>query len=227
MISAVCFDLFETLIEPHVELLATESAPLGISAKEWEAVHWEEKISNDRGLGRIKTEEELIDRLCALLPFTPTKEQKNAVLQAKRERMKKCLVEVPAEILKTIRELKKRGFKIGLVSNADVCDIAAWAESPLSPFFDDAIFSCDVGLLKPDRKIYEMSLHHLGVKAENALFVGDGGSDELFGAKNAGLKTVLTECLLVREKQRRETILKSADFRISHFSQLLDIVQSA
>ena len=227
MIKAVCFDLFHTLIDPHIELIETECAPLGISAEEWEAVHWEPKISDDRGLGRIKSEEELIERLCALLPFQATKAQKNAVLAAKRERMRKCVMEVPSEMLETVSELKNRGLKIGLVSNADVCDVAFWDNSPLAQFFDDAIFSCFAGLLKPDKKIYELSLSHLGVRAENAIFVGDGGSDELWGAKNAGLKTVCTECLVVRENPRREQILQSADFRIDDFKNLVKVVENA
>ena len=223
MIKAVCFDLFHTLIDPHYELISNESEPLGISAGEWDALHWEENVAKERGIGKIKTQEELIDRLCALLPFTPSAEQKEAVLRAKQERMRMCLTEVPSDMLETVKELKSHGFKIALVSNADVCDIASWNVSPLAPYFDDAIFSCYVGLLKPDRKIYEMSLSHIGVSAENALFVGDGGSDELFGAKSVGMKTVLTECLITKDEERRNGILKSADFCINDFKKVVEI----
>ena len=62
-----------------------------------------------------------------------------------------------------------------------------WEESPLSPFFDTAVFSYQVGLVKPDRRIYELSCARLDVAPENALFCGDGGSGELFGAAVAGL----------------------------------------
>lgn len=43
------------------------------------------------------------------------------------------------------------------------------------------------GLVKPDAKIYHLACQRLHVVPGHALFVGDGGSDELVGATNAGM----------------------------------------
>ena len=67
-------------------------------------------------------------------------------------------------------------------------------------------------------------MEKLSVSPAESIFVGDGGSNELSGAKNCGITTVLTEFLTVKDSATRENILKSADFVVQDFKQLIDIV---
>ncbi len=83
--------------------------------------------------------------------------------------------------------LRQRGLKLGLTSNASIEEVAAWQGSALAPFFNSTIFSYDVGLVKPEPEIYWLTCASLGVEPGTTLFIGDGGSDELRGAKQAGL----------------------------------------
>ena len=89
--------------------------------------------------------------------------------------------------------LHQKDIKLCLISNADIIDRAYWTMSPLACIFDEAIFSCDIGILKPDKKIYDYAMRCLNVKSNESIFIGDGGSDELNGAKRAEMKTVFTE----------------------------------
>ncbi|MER2221937.1 MAG: HAD family hydrolase, partial [Rhodococcus sp. (in: high G+C Gram-positive bacteria)] len=98
---------------------------------------------------------------------------------------------------------------------------------PVYPFFDDSIFSCDVGLLKPDPAIFRLSLENLHVHPAEALFVGDGGSREMQGAKQTGLGTVCTEYLRRHPAKERRTIRKYADHTIRQFSELPEIVKAS
>lgn len=75
-------------------------------------------------------------------------------------------------------------------------------------------------MMKPDLRIYEYALNRLDVKAEESLFVGDGGSNELAGAKRAGMISVFTEYLNKKENKMREILLKDADFYIQEFDEL-------
>jgi putative hydrolase of the HAD superfamily len=50
------------------------------------------------------------------------------------------------------------------------------------------VFSFAVGVVKPDPRIYLNAIEQLGVKPEDALYIGDGGDDELAGAQRAGLR---------------------------------------
>lgn len=220
---AFCFDLFDTLADAHRQLVRTESDALGVTREEWDAAMWEEKLCYDRGIGNIASIREMIDRACDALPVPVTEEQRIAAMNARYERFRLCMTEIDPQIVSTIRQLKERGYKIGLISNADICDEACWPQSPLYPYFDDTIFSCDVHLLKPDAAIYRLSLEHLGVAPEDAVFVGDGGSDELAGAKAVGLRTVCTEYLKTHSEERRRRIHEYADRVITRFEELLEL----
>jgi putative hydrolase of the HAD superfamily len=65
-----------------------------------------------------------------------------------------------------------------------------WEETPLGRTFDATVFSCDVGVSKPDPRIYEIACERLDVDAGDCLFVGDGANDELPGAERAGMAAV-------------------------------------
>ena len=77
-----------------------------------------------------------------------------------------------------LRCLCAAGIRLGLIGNASHEDVMTGEESPLHPFFDTAVFSYQVGLVKPDRRIYELACARLDVAPENTLCCGDGGSDE-------------------------------------------------
>jgi HAD superfamily hydrolase (TIGR01509 family) len=85
--------------------------------------------------------------------------------------------------------LKRRGIKLGLVSN-----LASPFKSPVSALglaaaFDAAVYSCDEGLTKPDADIYTRALARLGVSAEQALFVGDNLPNDVYAPAALGLRT--------------------------------------
>ena len=225
MIRAVCFDMFDTLADAHRQLEFSESDILGITPAEWGSAMWEENLCRDRGLGFVRTVREMIDRACELLPFPVSEEQRQALEAARCERLRLAVTEIDGQIVETIRRLKDTGLKIGLISNADVCDRLYWDRSPVYPYFDDSIFSCDVGLLKPDPDIFLLSLSHLGVNPSETLFVGDGANRELAGARSVGMGTVCTEYLTRHPARERKEILASADYTIRQFRELLEIVR--
>ena len=148
----------------------------------------------------------------SLMPFEVSVVQKVQVLFAREQRMKKALKMVSKEILDTLQKLKLKDIKLGLISNADCIDCKYWNQSPLFRCFNDSVFSCNVGLLKPDRQIYELAMQRLNVYPEQCLFVGDGGSNELCGAKTAGMGTVFSEMLETKNAEQRKSIIKYADY---------------
>lgn len=223
-IKAICFDLFFTLADPQCDLEHTESDPLGVTPEEWGRACWEDPLGSERGLGLVKTDRELIRRACACLSKPVTEEQAEQARLAKNARIRKAVTDIAPEITETVRILHERGYRIGLISNADVCDKMYWHESPLAPYFDDVIFSCDVGILKPDPKIYLLSLQHLGVQPAEAAFVGDGGSSEHKGAKKLGLRTVCVQHLIGYKGKNGTKIRKYSDCVLSRFSDLLKIL---
>jgi HAD superfamily hydrolase (TIGR01509 family) len=92
--------------------------------------------------------------------------------------------------LDTLRELRERGFRVGLISACaqEVPDL--WAQTAFAELVEEPVFSCSVGVNKPDARIYHLACERLGVEPGEAIFVGDGANDELAGAERAGLRAV-------------------------------------
>lgn len=90
--------------------------------------------------------------------------------------------------------LRSRGLKLGLVSNAFDPppilhrDLEAMG---LAERLDAVVFSSEVGRRKPDPLIFETALERLDVDPARALFVGDRRYEDVRGASELGMKTVL------------------------------------
>lgn len=222
MTKVVYFDLFFTIIVPCYKDTDNEFDILGLSVYEWEDYAENDSLYEERALGRVDSEMTIIEKITSSMPYHITDDQNKLVLAARENRMKEALHNVSGEVLDTIKELKARGIKVCLISNADLIDSKFWNQSPLAQYFDDVIFSCNVELLKPDKRIYELGMQHMSASPAQCIFVGDGGSDELHGAKNAGMKTIFTEALDVKSGQKKEDIAKYADYHITEFKQILD-----
>ncbi|MDD6275012.1 MAG: HAD-IA family hydrolase [Clostridiaceae bacterium] len=227
MIQAIFFDLFYTLIVPEYNQLRNENDVLGLSVDEWQHYAEDYPLYRERASGILLDENEIIRKITALMPMKVSDDQNEEILKLRAMRMKSALLDVKPVILRTIRQLKEKGLKIGLISNADAIDRRYWAESPLCSLFDDAVFSCDVGFLKPDKEIYQIALNRLDADAGESLFVGDGGSDELLGASRIGMKTVLAEVLTKYGGERRKQLIQTADHSIQSFDELLRIVSDS
>ena len=61
-------------------------------------------------------------------------------------------------------------------------------DSRLAPLMDALILSNETGLCKPQVAIYQLAAQKLEVPCEECFFVGDGGSRELYGARDAGMQ---------------------------------------
>jgi HAD superfamily hydrolase (TIGR01509 family) len=92
---------------------------------------------------------------------------------------------------KLLSVLRSRRIKLGLISNAHAMEIAEWTSSPFASWFDSTIFSCEVGLVKPQPEIFPLCLTHMGVRPQQCLFIGDGRSNELLTARRLGFVTVM------------------------------------
>ena len=85
-------------------------------------------------------------------------------------------------------------YKLGLLSNS-------WLEAPRQAlrdkgygrWFDVMVCSFDIGVPKPDPRIFEFALDLIGVRAEEAVMVGDSLEADVKGAIGAGMRAVLVD----------------------------------
>jgi putative hydrolase of the HAD superfamily len=95
------------------------------------------------------------------------------------------------EVIEYAKQLRSRGIKTAVLSNS----IAYIESMPWFPSaydgFDPLIFSHQVGLAKPDTRIYELILQQLTLDAEQCVFIDDIEKN-LLPAQALGMKTVLS-----------------------------------
>lgn len=90
-------------------------------------------------------------------------------------------------LLALIQKLHGR-YKIALLTNAsrETIDLLT-QDVPLADTFHEVIVSSDIGLLKPDPKIYQFALRRLGTKPEETIFIDDA-SRYVLAAQALGIK---------------------------------------
>lgn len=220
---AIVFDLFHTLVSLRStwgDKLPRVHEILGVSGEAWRK-QLERKLRELYTDGKTDAFSATAEMARAIDPAIPDRAIRSAV-QSIVETFAGALIRVPVETIEVLTLLKARGKRIGLVSNASVMEVSAWDRSPLAPFFDSAVFSCYAGCVKPDPRIYEMCLGDLGVVPAECVFVGDGGSDELEGARDLGMATIMIAGFIravfpAMIEERR----KHADFMIERLDELL------
>ena len=106
----------------------------------------------------------------------------------------------------SLTELKKK-YKLALISNSDCFSIEDIIDKyDLRKFFDVIVLSYEAGVLKTDKKMFQIVLKKLKVKKDEAVMVGDSIDSDMIGAENAGVKAVLVD-----RKGKREYVHKVAD----------------
>lgn len=89
--------------------------------------------------------------------------------------------------------LKSRGLKVGLISNWDRRLSGLFRGLGMSELIDTVVSSAEVGLRKPDPRIFELALERLDVAAPNAAHVGDHYYADIVGAGAVGMTPVLID----------------------------------
>jgi putative hydrolase of the HAD superfamily len=226
---AILFDLFFTLIDPLKDDLVQESeyAVLNVERREFEK--WNEIDYDLRASGKIQGPYEVFRHIVRGQAIDEALLLRAA--EARLERIRRALCGVETQKLALLKKLREMGFMICLVSNADDMDKCYWHDSPLCACFDQAIFSCDAGLLKPDPRIYRLALERLGLGPPPAelppqcFYVGDGGHEELRGAGEAGMTTVLTtEYIAQIWPERIPALRQNTDYEVAKLEDILTII---
>jgi putative hydrolase of the HAD superfamily len=86
--------------------------------------------------------------------------------------------------------LRERGLRTGMVSNFDHRLRPLLSELGLAPLLEVVVLPADAGVAKPDAGIFAVALTRLGVRAEQAVYIGDDAEDDLDGAQSAGLRAI-------------------------------------
>jgi putative hydrolase of the HAD superfamily len=97
--------------------------------------------------------------------------------------------QLDTSLLETIRSLHHH-YKTGIISNA-LSDTRSMIEDrwEMTDAFDAIIISAEVGVMKPDARIFQIALQSLGVLPGEAVFVDDFANN-VEGARAVGMHTI-------------------------------------
>jgi FMN phosphatase YigB (HAD superfamily) len=129
-----------------------------------------------------------------------------------------------ADALPVLHELQRRGYKLGLITNSLfpmwMRDVELRAHRLLD-YLSVRVASGDVGYLKPHPAIYEYALKLLGTSPGQAVFIGDRPLNDIVGASEVGLISVLVSL----PHLDRPLDGAKPDYTIASLSELLPILE--
>lgn len=189
----VIFDLFGTLIEKFPlgegnRVLGEMASVLSVSPPDFTRIWFD--TFDERGLGVFQSIEDNIEYICRKLGAHPGDSEVRLAARLNLEYYLRSLRPRPGAN-EVLSNLKSRGCQTGLISNCGVLMVKVWNNLPFTAFVDVTVFSCSVGVQKPDPRIYQIATRKLAVEPQDCLYIGDGDSQELTGASQVGMHPVL------------------------------------
>lgn len=188
----VVFDLFHTLVhgadDERDRVVGEMALMVGVDpAALVDAYHatWRDRLVRWNA-------EETVRILAGRLGGSPTDEQVTRAAAHRLTLAHRVLGRVSPATLDVLDALRERGHRLALISNATSETAEAWPGGPLARRFDVTVFSCEVGLAKPDPAIYRAAAQRLGVAPGDCVYVGDGADGELAGAAAVGMTVLRT-----------------------------------
>lgn len=179
-IKAVIFDLYDTLV-----YIADRSDPYQRLFKELNFT----KSSEKRKARRIALTEDFrsLSELVEKIKPNSSINLKSYEEDIARENNS---VAIFPETKTVLGKLREREFKVGLISNLSFSHKKPFFDLGFGEYFDKVFFSCEVGLKKPDIKIYQKMLQELNLEPYQALMIGDSLECDVYPPRSIGMKAL-------------------------------------
>jgi putative hydrolase of the HAD superfamily len=137
-----------------------------------------------------------------------------ATVFQKERRLRHIVYPDVVPILQALREK----YKLGLVTNgAPDLQREKLQGSKLGVFFDVVIIAGEVGIGKPDPRIFDLLCERLNVGPETAIVVGDSLGRDISGAQRAGLRAIW----LNRDNRERNGLV-NPDYEVESLNELCE-----
>ncbi len=121
------------------------------------------------------------------------------------------------ETIGTLKQLRERGFELGIISNFDSRLFTVLRALGLEEFFDTVTISSLAHSAKPATRIFTQALEKHAADPGEAIHVGDSMKEDVEGAKTAGIHAVLID----RETQPASNPTGSCIHRLDELLPLL------
>ena len=209
MIKAIFFDWFNTLVRfepPRIELysqvfqqfgveLAPKEIMRGIMAADLYYIEENAKLPVEkRGAEeQAKVHSYYPKAILAEAGIKAAEELVSEISKVLREQYKKPTLVLFDDVLPTLKTLKQRGLALGLLTNATKDTLSLHRKLALEHYLDFVVTSQVAGADKPKPPIFLAALDRAGVKALEAIHVGDQYQLDVEGARGVGINPILID----------------------------------
>lgn len=190
MIKLIVFDLWRTLAHEDLEgkhstSIMLESMKLGFSREKFI-----ELFENSTQTKKWDKKTDAYANLCKHIGLTQDK--KNIMLIKKIRDLAEKKIKPYSHTISMLKQIKKKGYKIGLLSNSTVFAVAQVKKNTkILEYIDYPLFSFNVGTVKPDLKFFRKILEISGCTPKEAIMIGDKKDADITPAKKIGMHTIL------------------------------------
>ncbi len=218
---AILFDAVGTILRPHPSVgavYAQAAEPFGVRCGRRaleRAFHRSYRALSPRrfrGDGRLQTSEERERRWWKAVVARSFREAgcghaPREVTEAAFESFSAGTAWRPyADAVPSMEELLREGLMLGVVSNFDSRLRRVMDETGLGRYCRTLVISSEQGWAKPSPNIFLEAVRRLGVRAGEALYVGDRRKEDYLGARRSGMHALW---LLRRGEKRGPSIIRS------------------
>lgn len=133
-------------------------------------------------------------------------------------------------LLQSLTELKAMGLKIGIITNTISTTFAdhILKQCGVYEFFPVIVKSCEFGMRKPDKRIFEHTMSLIGTTKDKTCYVGDTISRDVLGSQNAGLAMcirIINPSIAHRDLAYRDESAPKADYDIEKLTEIPEIIR--
>jgi len=214
---AIIFDLWGTVAlgEEATHLFERIQQRLGLN--ELTVQEFTDGLEKSIMTQKFETEKEMMKAVCDYFSIIPADITVNDLILLIRRNDN--LSKPYDDAAKIIQELDFKS-KIGLISNTTCFGPKKLLQKfSLDKYFKGKVFSFEVGLLKPNPKIFKLALNRLDSSPKETVMIGDSLKKDIIPAKNLGMKTILVD------RNKKYTQTKEADAIINSLNELNSVLE--
>lgn len=133
-------------------------------------------------------------------------------------------IELYPGAMKLLEWFKKQSLKIVIVSDGSTrFRIVKIHGLGLSSYIDYLVSSEEVGITKPNKKVFEKALEKAGSSIEASIMIGNSAKKDIKGAKALGIKTIKVS-VVDHEDDQANSEEESADYEVISLSKIPTII---
>lgn len=130
------------------------------------------------------------------------------------------------DVIPTFIELRKSEIKICVLSDGNaIKQYEKILRLRLQDFLDDTIISEEVGIRKPNPKLFELPLQRFKIKPQECIYIGDNYERDIIPCKRLGIWTVLIHRGGKHDQPSFSDKETAPDYELSNLKDLISIIK--